>query len=121
MIDLAPGDRVVVAAPGHFKAYERVPMWACQKLRVEEDFAVSEELGGEFSRVTDLDKVACTLLVVFVTALHGLQDRACLQPGEVQRLFYCHICSDIQVEYFNPLGFWRHWSCRYSDCEADRG
>ena len=44
VVDLAPGDRVVVAAPGHFKAYEGVPRWACQKLRIEEDFAVSEEL-----------------------------------------------------------------------------
>ncbi|KAM0805745.1 KR domain-containing protein [Usnea florida] len=40
VVDLAPRDRVVVAAPGHFKAHERVPMWACQKLRIEEDFAM---------------------------------------------------------------------------------
>ena len=119
--DLAPGDRVVVAAPGHFKAYERVPMWACQKLRTEENFDVCEPLWGEFSRVTDIDKVASTLMVVFVTALYGLQDRACLQPGEVQRLFYCHMCSDFSVECSNPLGFWRRWSRRHSDCEAARG
>ena len=51
--DLAPGDRVVVAAAGHFKAYEHVPTWACQKLRVEEDFTVSRTLRLEWS----LDKL----------------------------------------------------------------
>lgn len=39
--NLAPNDRVVVMAPGHFQTTERVPEWACHKLRDNEDFNVS--------------------------------------------------------------------------------
>ena len=36
----SPGDRVVVMAPGHFGNVERVPEWACCKLRDKEDYTV---------------------------------------------------------------------------------
>ncbi|KAL9123287.1 MAG: hypothetical protein Q9187_000159 [Circinaria calcarea] len=62
---LAPGDRVVVMAPGHFETLQVVPEWACQKLKDHEDF-----------------NTLSTLPVVYATALYALQDRANLRPGE---------------------------------------
>ena len=62
---LGIGDRVVVMAPGHFKTHEIIPEWACTKLKDEEKFSV-----------------ACTLPVVYSTALYALHHRACIQPGE---------------------------------------
>ncbi|KAI1150002.1 polyketide synthase [Nemania diffusa] len=65
VVDFAPGDRIVVMAPGHFRTSEVVPSWACQKLLDHEPF-----------------EVMCTLPVVFSTAIYALQDRARLQAGE---------------------------------------
>lgn len=36
----AAGDRVVVMAPNHFATVEKVPEWACCKLRDNENLAV---------------------------------------------------------------------------------
>ena len=41
---LAPGDRVVAAAPGHFKTTECAPEWACVKIKDDEDVHVSQRL-----------------------------------------------------------------------------
>ncbi|KAI2468602.1 polyketide synthase [Annulohypoxylon bovei var. microspora] len=65
VVDLAPGDRVVVMAPGHFRTSEIVPFWACQKLLGNESF-----------------DVMCTLPIAFATALYALRDRAQLRVGE---------------------------------------
>ncbi|RYO93374.1 hypothetical protein DL762_001073 [Monosporascus cannonballus] len=62
---LRAGDRVVVMAPGKFKAFEVVPSWACQKLGAAEDM-----------------NVMSTLPLVYSTAIYALQSRANLQPGE---------------------------------------
>ena len=62
---LAPGDRVVIMAPGHFQTSQVVPAWACQKLEDEEDF-----------------NTLSTLPVVYATALYALHDRAHIQAGE---------------------------------------
>ncbi len=40
MKSFAPGDRVVVMAPHHFKLVERAPQWACLKMMRHEDFNV---------------------------------------------------------------------------------
>ena len=69
------GDRVVAMAPGHFNTHERVPEWACVKLE------------------GDNPNVACTLPVVYATALYALHYRAHLQPQETV-LIHCG-ASDI--------------------------
>lgn len=124
MTDLALGDRVVVAAPGHFKAYECVPAWACQKLRDNEDFAVSKMCRVYATRLQGADciKTACTLMIVFGTALYGLQDRANLQIGEVQYspYFPCHMPAYSSLDCSDPLRLWRRWPCSHSDCEDGR-
>lgn len=62
---LKPGDRVVVMAPGYFATTERVPEWACCKLRD----------GEEYSTVS-------TLSTVYATALYALHYRAHILAGE---------------------------------------
>lgn len=44
-----PGDRVVAMAPNHMTSIERVPVWACQKLREDEDYHVIQFLEIFFS------------------------------------------------------------------------
>ncbi|KAM0804375.1 reducing type I polyketide synthase 10 [Usnea florida] len=61
----SPGDRVVVMAPGHFGNVERVPEWACCKLRDDEDLAIM-----------------ATIPLVTATALYALSHRAQLEKGE---------------------------------------
>ncbi|KAL9130123.1 MAG: hypothetical protein Q9217_001597 [Psora testacea] len=68
--NLTIGDRVVVMAPGHFDTHERVPEWACVKLDGENP------------------NIACTLPVVYATALYALHYRAHLQPQETV-LIHC--------------------------------
>ncbi|KAI5785831.1 polyketide synthase [Geopyxis carbonaria] len=51
----APGDRVLVMAPGHFQTAERFPAWACAKLLATESL-----------------RTMATLPIVFSTALHAL-------------------------------------------------
>ncbi|CAD6441950.1 228653fb-a531-47f2-9fd6-a60750073651 [Sclerotinia trifoliorum] len=63
--DLVPGDSVVVMAPGHLSNYERVPYWACCKLRPNEPF--------EFMS---------TIPLAFSTAIYALRHRANLQKDE---------------------------------------
>ena len=63
--DLAPGDRVVVMAPGHFATLESFPWWACEKLEEKEDFHTMS-----------------TMPLTFATALYGLCERARLQKDE---------------------------------------
>ena len=63
--NFSPGDRVIAMVPHSFRRYEKVPGWACQKLRLEESF---EELS--------------TLPVAFGTAIYALRHRANLQPNE---------------------------------------
>ena len=65
VVNVAPGDRVVVMAPGHFRTHEIVPQWACCKLHDGEKFAI-----------------CCTLPAIFSNALYALQHRAQIQPGE---------------------------------------
>ena len=59
------GDRIIAMVPHLFRKYERVPGWACQKLRPEESF-----------------EALATLPVAFGTAIYALRYRANLQPGE---------------------------------------
>ncbi|KAJ9366241.1 hypothetical protein DTO282E5_9065 [Paecilomyces variotii] len=65
VIHLAPGDRVVVLAPNHFRTTERVPAWACLKMLPNERFDVMP-----------------TLPAIYSTALYALDDRAHLKAGE---------------------------------------
>jgi NADPH:quinone reductase-like Zn-dependent oxidoreductase len=80
--DLVPGDPVVGMGPGHLSNYERVPYWACCKLRPNESFEVCYMM-----LVLILAKLhcqmMCTLPVVFSTAIYALRQRANLQKGEV--------------------------------------
>lgn len=62
---VAPGDRVVVWAPNHFRTTERVPAGCVHKLLPEEDLAIVP-----------------ALLTVQATVLYALRDRAQLRAGE---------------------------------------
>ena len=62
---LAPGDRVIVMAPNHFRFVEQVPAWACQKLEDGENFTALS-----------------TILMTYATAMYALYDRALVQSGE---------------------------------------
>lgn len=62
---LAPGDRVAVMAPNHFRLTDQVPSWACQKLETTDS-------------LTEL----APLFVPYATALYALRDRARITPGE---------------------------------------
>ena len=61
----APGDKVAFMNPGYFGTYETVPSWTCVKLRDDEDV-----------------RTMASVLVIFLTAIYGLYERANLQPGE---------------------------------------
>lgn len=69
-------------APSYMSLFECVPEWACCKLRDEEDFTVSYPIGAS-SRPNILSQTFSTVPLVFSTAIHALEDRAALQPGEV--------------------------------------
>ncbi|KAI0886290.1 ketoacyl-synt-domain-containing protein [Annulohypoxylon maeteangense] len=76
---LAPGDRVVVMAPGSFSTKERVAEWACQKLNDNEDFT----------------GVAC-LPLALSAAIYAINTRAHLQPNE--SILICCGGSDIGAD-----------------------
>ncbi|KAH6656006.1 hypothetical protein BKA67DRAFT_515368 [Truncatella angustata] len=62
---LAPGDRVVVLAPGRFATTEQVPDWACQKLVEGEDLTI-----------------VSSIPVPFITALYAIHHQAHLENGD---------------------------------------
>lgn len=70
VIDWTPGDRVTAMTPHAFAEYALAPSSACQPLPAHVSFAQG-----------------AALPLNYLTALHGLQDRAALKPGETLLVF----------------------------------
>lgn len=68
--DWTPGDRVTAMTPHAFAEYALAPSTACQPLPAHVSFAQG-----------------AALPLNYLTALHGLQDRAALKPGETLLVF----------------------------------
>lgn len=77
------GDRVVVMAPGKYEKLQVIPEWACHRLEPEESFEVRVPHYWRGLIPDTYCKDACTLPVVFSTALYALKYKAQVEEGEV--------------------------------------
>lgn len=71
-------------APGYFATTERVPEWACCKLRDGEEYSVYRILSQSLSQFAHHIQTVSTLSTVYATALYALHYRAHILAGEVR-------------------------------------